>query len=416
MTSPNNNMRALLPLFLTVFLDVVGLGIIIPTLSIIIIDPAQSILPLETTQAMRSIVYGFMVACYPLAQFFGAPVLGALSDRHGRKKLLQISLFGTMVGYVMFAVGILTQSITLLFISRLLDGFTGGNISIAQSAIADKSTPENKTRNFGLVGMAFGLGFILGPFIGGKLSDPQILSWFTLSTPYYFAAILTLVNMLLLSMFFNETLHTSVHTPITALTGLRNFKKAFSMPGLRAVFLMSFMFSVGFTFFTQFFNVFLIERYHFDQGDIGNVFGMFGICMAITQGILVRPISRRLLPAQVLKITLLGQALILPLLVLAETPFWMYVVIPFISVFQGLSFPNMTALVSNLTGDESQGEGLGLNQSVHSMGQIFPPMIAGFIAAVHPNLPVIIGSGCLFIAWIVFMVFYRPDKEKFHEE
>ncbi len=406
---------SLLPLLLTVFLDIVGLGIAIPTLSIVLIDPAQSILPADISPAARSIIYGFMIAAYPTAQFFGAPMLGALSDRFGRKKLLLLSLAGTMIGYILFALGIYMHSVAILFISRILDGFTGGNISIAQSAIADTSTAANKTKNFGLMGMMFGLGFILGPFIGGKLSDPELVSWFTLATPYWFAALLTLGNMVLLEYLFKETLRTSVHTPITLLTGLRNFSKAFSMPGLRAIFAMSFLFSVGFTFFTQFFNVFLIERYSFDQGDIGNVFGLFGICMALTQGFIVRPVSKRFTPAQVLRFSLLAQGLILPTILLATTPSILYMIIPFISIFQGLSFPNLTSIVSDQLGAESQGEGLGLNQSVHSMGQSFPPIIAGFIAAVHPNLPMIFGGACLLLAWLVFVSFYRPTKEKFHE-
>lgn len=406
---------SLIPLLFTVFLDVVGLGIAIPAISIIVIDPIQSILPFATTSATRGILYGFFVAAYPAAQFFGAPILGSLSDRYGRKKLLLVSLFGTLLGYILFAVGIYLRSMPLLFASRLLDGFTGGNISIAQSAIADMSTPETKTKNFGLLGMMFGFGFIFGPFLGGLLSDSDVVSWFTLATPFWFAALLTGINMVLLAFQFRETIHTHVHTPITALTGIRNFIKAFSLPGLRAIFIMSFLFSVGFTFFTQFFNVFLIQRFHFDQGDIGTVFGIFGICGALTQGMIVRPVSKRFTPSQILKISILAQGLLLPTILLAKTPSVLYMIIPFISIFQGLSFPNLTTLVSNETGKESQGEGLGLNQSVHSMGQIFPPVIAGFIAIIHPNLPILISGACLIVAWLTFIILYRPSSVVFHE-
>lgn len=412
---PSSKKSSLLPLLFTVFLDVVGLGIAIPALSIILIDPAQSILPVETSTAVRGILYGFLIASYPAAQFFGAPILGALSDRHGRKNLLQISLFGTLIGYAIFALGIYLRSLPLLFASRLLDGFTGGNISIAQSAIADTSTPQEKTKNFGLIGMMFGLGFILGPFLGGILSDPQISSWFSLATPFWFAAVLTGFNMAMLAFGFQETLKTHLDTPVTALTGVRNFIKAFSLANMRAIFIMSFLFSAGFTFFTQFFNVFLIERFQFDQSDIGYVFGLFGICMTITQGAIARPIANRFTPRQVLSVSILAQGLILPLILLAKTPTILYMIIPFISIFQGLSFPNLTALVSNETGKDSQGEGLGLNQSVQSMAQIFPPVLAGFIAVLHPNLPILIGSGCLILAWLTFVSLYRPSPVVFHE-
>jgi len=111
-----------------------------------------------------------------------------------------------MFGYILFALGIVYNNIYFLFIGRILDGFTGGNISIAQSAIADISTPETKSRNFGLIGMAFGLGFIIGPYIGGKLADPSIMAWFTYATPFWLYVILTLINILLVLWYFLETL------------------------------------------------------------------------------------------------------------------------------------------------------------------------------------------------------------------
>ena len=146
-----------------------------------------------------------LIASYPLAQFFGAPILGALSDKHGRKKIILISLIGTFFGYLLFAYGIITKNVTLLFASRMLDGFTGGNISTIMSAIADVSTVKDKTKNFGMIGMAFGLGIILGPFIGGNLADPNNVSWFNHSTPFWFAALICLFNIALVVFNFKET-------------------------------------------------------------------------------------------------------------------------------------------------------------------------------------------------------------------
>jgi len=412
----NSGFKNFFPLFLTIFLDIVGIGIAMPTLAIVLLDPTQGILAPDYGFQARSILYGFMLAAYPIAQFFGSPILGALSDRYGRKRLLQLSIFGTAIGYVMFAIGIYTNSILILFLSRLLDGFTGGNISIAQSAIADQSTQENKTRNFGLIGMAFGLGFILGPYLGGILSDPDVLPWFNLATPYWFAAGVSIVNMLLLWFFFHETLKTKVHTPVTLLTGIRNLKHAFALANLRTVFVVVFFFTLGFTFFVQFFQVFLIDKFAFDQGDIGNVFGFIGLCSALSQGLIVRPVSRKFAPNQVLKVSLIGQALALPFLLMVTEPAYLYAILPFIAICQGLTFPNIVAMVSNMSGAESQGEGLGLMQSVQALAQVVPPVIAGFVAAVHPNLPIVFGSACLFAAWLIFVTLFRVrSQDVFHE-
>ena len=121
-------------IFFTVFIDLVGLGIVIPIMAPLLLDPHNTILPFTASVHFRTLLLGFLIAVYPLAQFFGAPVLGALSDRHGRKPILLISLLGTFLGYILFALAIIYNNIYLLFCSRLLDGFTGGNISMAYSA------------------------------------------------------------------------------------------------------------------------------------------------------------------------------------------------------------------------------------------------------------------------------------------
>ncbi|MGZ4048911.1 MAG: MFS transporter, partial [Bacteroidia bacterium] len=159
MTEIKGPKSPLFTIFLTVFIDMLGVGIVIPVIAALLMDPGYSMLPAATSISTRTILLGFLIAAYPLAQFFGAPMLGALSDRYGRRKLLGLSLFGTLIGYLLFATAILEHNIFMLFASRILDGFTGGNISVALSAISDFSDEKSKSKNFGMVGAAFGLGF-----------------------------------------------------------------------------------------------------------------------------------------------------------------------------------------------------------------------------------------------------------------
>ncbi len=206
-TKPENqHSGAMFTIFLTVFLDMVGVGIVIPVIAPLFLNPAAGIVPSDWfANNWQNIALGFLLGSYSIAQFFGAPILGAWADRFGRKRVLLLALFGTAVGHAIFGFGVLEKMIWVLFAARIFDGFTGGNISIALSAIADISTEETKTRNFGMVGAAFGLGFILGPYIGGKLCDPSIVSWFNDATPFWFAAALSMFNVLLVILNFPET-------------------------------------------------------------------------------------------------------------------------------------------------------------------------------------------------------------------
>ncbi len=408
--------NSLVSIFLTVFIDLIGIGMAIPVITPYLLT-SPDLFRAGTSLETRNIVLGLLLASYPILQFFGAPLLGTLSDRYGRKKILLISLIGTALGYVLFALGIMTNQLWLLFVSRSLDGFTGGNIATAMSVISDVSEGKDKTKNFGMVGMAFGLGFILGPFLGGKLSDPTVLSWFNNATPFWAAALLCLFNIGLLLFRFQETLKTTIHTKITALTGFKNVAKAWKLASLRRVFLTIFLLTFGFTFFTQFFQVFLIERFHFSNGQVGNLFAYVGLWMAFTQGVLTRPSIKRFKADAILSAAVLGMTVVFLVLTLPKSSWLLYTIIPFIAIFQGHIQPTSTSIISDLAGREAQGEVMGINQSVISLAMIAPPIISGVIAGFHYTLPLIAASIFTFIGWLVFQNHRRhTTQEQFHAE
>ncbi len=409
---------SLFTIFLVVFIDMLGIGIVIPILAPLFLDITNGILPAAYQLATRTILLGLLIASFPLAQFFGAPILGALSDHIGRKKVLLLSIFGTLIGYTLFGIGIITGNLVLLFISRILDGFTGGNIAVALSSIADMSDERAKAKNFGLVYMAFGFGFIIGPYVGGKLADPSIVSWFNYATPFWFASCVVLLNLLLVFWKFRETLTTRVNTPISLLTGFRNIRRAFQLSNVRTMFIIVFLLTLGFSFFTQFFQVYLIEKFQFTQSNIGDLFAYVGIWIALTQGILTRVFSKKFEPPKILSVSVLGLGIALMTLLLPDRSFILFFLLPFIAMFQGLTIPNATAIVSSLSGKESQGEILGINQSIQSLGQAIPPIVAGFVVTVHRSLPILLASGITLLAWITFMVFFKQrsrTQEVFHE-
>ncbi len=401
--------KSLIPLLSIVFLDMIGIGIIIPILAVIFLSP-NGILPLDAPLATRTAFYGLLLAAYPFAQFFGAPLLGTLSDQHGRRKLLLISLIGTGLGYLLFAIGILSKNLPLLFASRLLAGFTGGNIAIAYSAVSDLSTNETKSRNFGLVGMMFGFGFMIGPFLGGQLANSNLISWFNAATPFYFAALLSLINIFMLIFLFQETLQTSRKANISWTAGITNLKKAFTTPALNKIFLVLLVWGIGFTFFAQFFQVYLVEKFDFSEPKIGLIFGYVGLWIAFTQGALNRPISKRFRAQKILMVSLLMLSISLFLILIPNKSVYFYLVMPLIALSQGITLPNITAFLSNLAPKDMQGEVMGINQSLQSAAQAIAPLVAGFFAAAYVGLPILIAAIFIFISWILFVYFFREKK------
>ncbi len=410
---PVRKQFSIFPVFLTVFIDMLGVGIAIPIFATVLLRSDANLFPIGTPENIRNITLGLLIASYPIVQFFGSPILGAISDRKGRKKVLTITITVTMIGYILFGIGLVLRNLPLLFASRIIDGFTGGSISVCMSSIADISDRDEKVRNFGLVGMAFGMGFILGPFIGGILSDPTIHPWFTYSMPFWFAAAVCGFNAILLQWKFKETLHTRIDTPISALTGIHNIVRAFQLPSLRTMFAVVFLLTLGFNFFTQFFQVYLIDKFAFTQSQIGYLFAFVGVWIAITQGGITRMLSHRFTPQQTLAGTIFLLAFTLPLLLLPENAIYLLVILPFVAIFEGLIIPNSNSIISNLADEKSQGEIMGINQSIQSLGMAIPPIIAGFIVSVHQNLPILSGAAFTLVAWVVFVRYY---KEKPHEK
>lgn len=410
-TTPKNR---LWPIFLTVFIDMLGIGIIIPIVPALFFDPGTSILGPEVSPSFKYILYGLLIASYPFMQFFGAPVLGALSDRYGRKPLILISLTGTLIGYLIFANAIESRNLVFIFLARMLPGFTGGNISIIMSALSDVSNEKTRVKNFGLVGMAFGLGFVIGPALGGILSDSGQVSWFSMSTPFLFTALLTLINIVFLKFNFRETLQHRRKSAVNFFTGFLNIGKTFKTPHLRVVFGSVLLYSMGFAFYTQFFSVYLIQKFNYSPAQIGMLYGWVGIWLIITQGGIVRRMSGRVSPKKVIPISMIGVSIVLAMLLVPSNPKYFYFINPLIAIFHGMTSPNMTSVVSTQAGKEFQGEILGINQSMLSLGNFFPPILGGFISAINGNssYPLAASAIVVFIAWLLFVgVFLRQGRE-----
>ena len=398
-------------MWFTIFIDILGIGILIPVIPQLLGNPESSYYLLNPSQAdIGLIILGLLVASYPFATFFAAPVLGALSDKYGRKPVLTISILGTAISYFIFAFAIYIKNIPLLFISRIVDGFTGGNISVAQAVIADITNKEERTKVFGMIGAAFGLGFIIGPFFGGILSDSDILPFFNATTPFIFSGILAMLHGLSIKFFCKESIKEKDRARVVDFfASVKNIFRAHKYENVRMLFLVSFLFNAGFSFFTSFFNVYLTHKFNFDATAIGNFFAYVGVWIILAQVFFVRVFAKKFKEEKVLGPAYMLSALGILFYLIPDKAYYLLFIVPLASLPNALQMANFSSLLSKRTPDQMRGEIMGINSSVNSLGQAIPPLFAGAIAALTaPYVPVLFGALIVFSTGIIFI--YKVQK------
>ena len=411
----------LLAIFTTVFIDLVGFGILIPVFPLLIAEQSPfRVTPDGWSFTQGLIMLGWLQAVYPFCTFIASPILGQLSDRFGRKPVLAISIFGTSIGYVLFAIGISTANLPLLFASRALDGFTGGNLAVANAAIGDISTNENRAKNFGFLGAAFGMGFIVGPYLGGKLSSPGVSfyglfdtpSWFGATTPFWFAAIIAMLNCIAVLTTFPETIKEKFHAGrINATQSIQNVVQGFRSERLRVVLIAGFLFSSGFTFFTTFFGIYLKNNFDFSASKTGDYFAIVGLFIAFSQAVLVARVAKKLVDFKVLRFSLFGNAIMMLFYFAVPTsfPLGLYFVIPLFTAFNGLTMANMTSLISRSAEPGRQGQAMGIYSSVQSLAQVPASILVGYITtSVTSSQPLIVASVCIALGGLLFLLLFKP--------
>ena len=410
----------LLAIFSTVFIDLIGFSILIPVFPLLI-DPSPGapfrVTPQGWSYQTGLIMLGWLQAVYPLCIFFAAPILGQLSDRLGRRPVLAVSIAGTAVGYVIFVVGIATKNLPLLFLGRSLDGLTGGNLAVAQAAIGDVSTNENRAKNFGLIGAAFGLGFILGPYVGGRLSAPNVSfyglfttpDWFGATTPFWFAAGLAALNAMLVITTLPETIQAKSNNKVQFTRSVRNVISGFASPRIRVPLAAAFLWGGGFTFFTTFFGVYLRNKFFFTQSQTGDYFAIVGIFIALTQGAVVGVIAKKLPDHRVLRFSILFNGLAMLGYVAATSKLTLYLFIPVLALFQGLTQANISSLISRSAEPGKQGEVMGVYSSVSSLAQVPASALVGYITSgIGSNTPLVVSSILIILSAAVFVTLFRP--------
>lgn len=375
------------------FIDIMGIGLVYPMFASMLFQGDCQMLPSDTSNGVRGTCLGILLAMMPITQFFSAPILGMLSDQKGRKKILIPSLAVGVLGYVLAVAAVDMENLLLLLLSRVAIGISAGTAAVVGAALADISTPEDKAKNFGLLNMAMGLGFTVGPFLGGILSSTSVWIIEGYSLPFALAGIMTLINFILVIFLFQDSYAPKTDAGHLSLSlGIRNIKKAFHVQGLQAVFLAVFLACVGWSFYWEFAPVTWITEYGFSTATIGNFYAYGAAVYALSCGLLIRPIVSRFSNQHVLCFALAGCSISIAMLLFHVSDIWLWFYLPIQQFFIALFWPTASAVVSNSVSEDMQGETLGVLQSVDSLAFALSPLIAGPLLGISASMPIIIGG------------------------
>ncbi len=390
------------PLLLVLFIDGMGLGIVFPILNGLIFAPNSTFLPANSSEIMHNLIYGLIVAIFMLCWFFGAAILGDLSDNIGRKKSLQICLAGAGVSYLLSAISVGLDSITLLLLGRVVAGLTSGSQPIAQAAIIDLSTPKHKARNIGFILLALSLGFIVGPLLGGILSDNNIVSWFSFATPFYFAATISFINFGLLTRLFQETFITpsSKKFVLNPYHAIHIFISAFKNERVKKLSIVFFMYIFSWSSFYSFIGIFLLKIYDFTPTQVSLYMAVMGIGFSIGTGYLVNLLARFFSLLVIFVYSMVLSAIfIASVLIIPSVLFCWLMAVP-ITAGVSLAYTALLTLFSNQVDGASQGWVMGITGSIMALVWALNGIIVGIAAAWSALLPLVIAALGLFITAI----------------
>jgi MFS transporter, DHA1 family, tetracycline resistance protein len=368
----------LIILFLTVFIDLLGFGIVIP------------FLPMYAERMhIGAAGIGVLLAIYSLMQLLMAPILGRISDFVGRRPIIMLGLLGSSVGYVLYG---FAGSFAMLLLSRAVHGACAGTISTAQAYVADTTDEAGRAHGMGMIGAAFGLGFVLGPAIGGSLGHSSM------RLPVFFAAALTFANFIFAAVRLPES-----HQPdskaqfsfASVIQPLVSLPRRVTEQRLERLFILSFITTSAIAGFEATFALMVPRVYGYGPSGVGGLFAFAGLVQATTQGYFLGKIVKRASESSLVKIGLISLGIGLAPMASFHSRALLLGELALLAIGYGLASPLIASMISKRTARGKQGEVLGTNQSAQSLARILGPIVAGLIYEFAGAPPVYFAEGIL---------------------
>ena len=380
-----SKLRNLLPVYLVVFFGFCGYSLLITIFTPLIIHDHGLFLSPNATLAHKVVILGVLLFLYPAGQFISSPVLGALSDRYGRKNIFVVTLICATIFYALLSLGIMQHSLLIIFLALILTGLVEGNIALTSGAISDLTGIEERQKYFGYIGFFASMAYIIGPLLGGKLAH-----WFSMSTPFWVVTVMLLVTCFLVIFWFRDPKHVERDHSISWLASFSSIGSIFTDKGLRKFFLISFLLSIAIFGFFRSYPMYLVDKFHMSVSLESEIIAWVSVPIIITALFLTGWLAKRFSARKIVMTSgfLLFVSLCATTLPNSLGPLWLILFVSGLGA--GLGMPALTAMLSFEVSQQKQGRILGSNQSLKVAAEALSGLGAGFLAAMSIALPMLV--------------------------
>ncbi|MEQ9618999.1 MAG: MFS transporter [Deltaproteobacteria bacterium] len=403
----------LLPLYIVIFIGFLGYSLMITIMTPLILENTGGILSSFPFDTDRTIALGIVLAIYPLGQFFGSPIIGAISDGFGRRPVLLVSLLITTFFYAVFAYSLEIKNLTLFMAAAFITGLAEGNIVIAQSSVSDVTTVKNRTRLFAYISLSASGAFLIGPLVGGKLADKDLVPWFSYATPYWAVFILLVLTTIFTYALFRETRPPETRTGVNYREAVTSFLAVFSPGKLRVIYLINFLVYFAIFGFFRAFPMYLVDEFGMGVSKVSNFIAWNAVPVVIASIWLTGFLAMFYTPRTITLFSMILFAIFMVFVIVPqpEPALWVTIFLPGLAL--AVALPASASMLSLKAGLDEQGSVLGNNLSLEVAAEVASGLGAGFLAAMFVRLPLVVFSIIALLAalMLIFTVSGREGRE-----
>jgi MFS family permease len=404
-----STLAAAAPLLLLILVDAIGFAMLTPLLASALADGSDAGISKGLSPTQRHLVYGIATGLYPIMTFFGAPILGQLSDRLGRKTILLVCATGIAASYVVISAAFAWGSIALLMAGRMVGGLTAASQAVSLAAVVDVCRPERKDFWLSMGLLCSSLGFVLGPALSGLLSDTAILPWFNLLTPLYATAAVAALNVVMLALLFHDRRQRLASSPLSLISGFKSFGAAFAKPGpLRDVSWVFLLQELAWGAYFYFIPVFLLDRYGVSGKDASYFMSVMGVGFCVSFAVAMPLLTKYFSTRAITSGSLIATAILIAASAFAPSMMAQWILILPISVAVAVSYGALIILFTDTATEDTKGEVMGITAAINSLSFGSVSFLGGWLEGLSAGAPIYVALALMTMSWLVFSFQKRP--------